>query len=85
MIAVCCVLVTVNLLISFDLTITVLLTKILTEESVEFELAAINAIARLAYGSMCDALSIVDQVVSYTKGNFQESTVMLTRVQQGVR
>lgn len=51
------------------------LAKILTEEGVKFESAAINAIARLAHGSMRDALSIVDQAISFTQGNLQETAV----------
>lgn len=51
------------------------LVKILTEEGVDYESDAINAIARLAYGSMRDALSIVDQAISYTQGNLQELAV----------
>ena len=51
------------------------LEKILPDENVTFEPAAINAIARLSQGSMRDALSIVDQAISYTQGNLSEAAV----------
>ena len=51
------------------------LEKILPDEDVKFEPAAINAIARLSQGSMRDALSIVDQAISYTQGNLNEAAV----------
>lgn len=51
------------------------LEKILPDEDVTFEPAAINAIARLSQGSMRDALSIVDQAISYTQGNLNEAAV----------
>lgn len=51
------------------------LAKILTEEGVSFESTAISAIARLAHGSMRDALSIADQAISYSEGNLQETAV----------
>lgn len=51
------------------------LESILPEENVTFEPAAINAIARLSQGSMRDALSIVDQAISYTQGNLNEVAV----------
>ncbi len=51
------------------------LEKILPDENVTFEPAAINAIARLSQGSMRDALSIVDQAISYTQGNLNEVAV----------
>ena len=51
------------------------LEKILPDENVTFESAAINAIARLSQGSMRDALSIVDQAISYTQGNLNEAAV----------
>ena len=51
------------------------LEKILPAEGVDFEPAAIRAIARLSQGSMRDALSIVDQAISYTEGNLEETAV----------
>ena len=51
------------------------LEKILPDENVTYEPAAINAIARLSQGSMRDALSIVDQAISYTQGNLNEAAV----------
>ncbi len=51
------------------------LTTILPEEGVAFEPAAINAIARLSQGSMRDALSIVDQAISFAEGNLSEAAV----------
>ncbi len=51
------------------------LEKILPDENVTFEPAAINAIARLSQGSMRDALSIVDQAISYTQSNLDEAAV----------
>ncbi len=51
------------------------LETILPDEGVEFEPAAVHAIARLAQGSMRDALSIIDQAISYTNGNLKEKAV----------
>ncbi|MYI89461.1 MAG: DNA polymerase III subunit gamma/tau [Gammaproteobacteria bacterium] len=51
------------------------LEKIIPDENVMFEPAAINAIARLSQGSMRDALSIVDQAISYTQSNLNEAAV----------
>ncbi len=51
------------------------LEKILPDEGVQFEPPAIHAIARLSQGSMRDALSIVDQAISYTEGNLKEPAV----------
>ncbi len=51
------------------------LEKILPDENVDFEPAAVNAIARIAQGSMRDALSVVDQAISYTASNLTEVAV----------
>ena len=51
------------------------LEKILPQENVTYEAGAIHAIARLSQGSMRDALSIVDQAISYAQGNLQEQAV----------
>ena len=40
--------------------------EVLAAEKIEYELAAINLIARAAEGSMRDALSITDQVISFS-------------------
>ena len=51
------------------------LSHILEQEKVEFEQGAVNAIAQLADGSLRDALSIVDQAISYSEGNLKEAAV----------
>ncbi len=51
------------------------LEKVLPHEEVEFEPAAVHAIARLAQGSMRDALSIVDQAIAYTQSKLTEMKV----------
>ena len=51
------------------------LEKILQQENIEFEPAALGGIARQSRGSMRDGLSILDQAISYTHGNLLEAPV----------
>ena len=51
------------------------LEKILQQENIEFEPAALSGIARQSRGSMRDGLSILDQAISYTHGNLLEAPV----------
>jgi DNA polymerase-3 subunit gamma/tau len=52
------------------------LRDVLTKESLGFEPAALDAIARAARGSMRDALSLTDQAVSYSGGQIRERDVL---------
>jgi len=60
--------------ISVD-TIHAYLTKVLTQEKIKAEPAALQLIARAADGSMRDALSLVDQAIAYGKGQLSDSDV----------
>ena len=51
------------------------LVKILNNESIQFEQAAIELIARAADGSMRDSLSLLDQAIAQGAGSVQEQTV----------
>ena len=51
------------------------LAQIATAENVEFEPAALRAIARAAEGSMRDALSLLDQVLAFGGGRAVEAEV----------
>jgi DNA polymerase-3 subunit gamma/tau len=51
------------------------LAEILRAESIAFEDAALALIARVAHGSMRDALSILDQAIAYGAGEVRESVV----------
>ncbi len=55
--------------------IAVQLTHILEAEQTESEPEAVAAIARQSKGSMRDGLSILDQAISFTNGNLQQSSV----------
>ena len=48
---------------------------ILTQENIGFEIEALNGIARQSKGSMRDGLSLLDQAISYTKGNVRADLV----------
>ncbi|MCY4349071.1 MAG: DNA polymerase III subunit gamma/tau [Thiotrichales bacterium] len=48
------------------------LERVLTEESIGFETAALGLVARAADGSMRDALSLLDQAVAYGAGTVTE-------------
>lgn len=48
---------------------------ILTQENIRFEIEALNGIARQSKGSMRDGLSLLDQAISYTKGNVRADLV----------
>ena len=58
------------------------LERILTEESIEFEPAALKLVARAADGSMRDALSLIDQAIAYGAGTVgeEETRAMLGAV-----
>jgi len=49
---------------------------VLAKESIDFEPAALDVIARAARGSMRDALSLTDQAVSYGGGHVRERDVL---------
>ena len=51
------------------------LEKILSEESVDYELEALTEIARQARGSLRDGLSILDQAISFTSESVKEELV----------
>ena len=48
------------------------LERILAEEAIDFETAAVKLVARAAQGSMRDALSLLDQAVAYGAGTVTE-------------
>ena len=51
------------------------LTRILTEEKVPFEPAALPLLVRAAEGSLRDALSLLDAAIAYGQGSLDESAV----------
>jgi len=51
------------------------LQEVLTQEQVEFEESALRQIARSATGSMRDALSLLDQAISYGQGSINYTDV----------
>jgi len=61
------------------------LQQVLEQEQIPFEPAAINLIARVAQGSMRDALSLLDQAIAFSAGKVEEATVrtMLGAIDQG--
>jgi len=61
------------------------LQQVLEQEQISFEPAAINLIARVAQGSMRDALSLMDQAIAFSAGKVEEATVrtMLGAIDQG--
>ncbi len=61
------------------------LERVLKEEGVPAEAAALRLVAHSARGSMRDALSLVDQAIAYSGGNLAEATVraMLGTVDTG--
>jgi DNA polymerase-3 subunit gamma/tau len=60
------------------------LSRVLEQESVAFEPAALNLIARAAHGSMRDGLSLLDQAIAHGAGSVTEASVreMLGAVDQ---
>ena len=48
---------------------------VLGEEKIEFELGAINLVARAAQGSMRDALSLMDQAIAFSDAHIEEARV----------
>lgn len=61
------------------------LQHVLEQEQISFEPAAVNLIARVAQGSMRDALSLLDQAIAFSAGKVEEATVrtMLGAIDQG--
>lgn len=51
------------------------LTKVLEQENIEFDRGALDLLARSAYGSMRDALSLLDQAISHGGGSVSEVQV----------
>ena len=58
---------------------------VLSQENIEYELAALNLVARAAQGSMRDALSLTDQAIAFSSGKLEESALrsMLGAIDQG--
>lgn len=52
------------------------LDQVLSEEGIEFEVAALDVIARSAAGSMRDALSLTDQAIAYGQGALRAAEVI---------
>ncbi len=61
------------------------LQHVLEQEQIASEPAAVNLIARVAQGSMRDALSLMDQAIAFSAGKVEETTVrtMLGAIDQG--
>src|SRR5262249_46084222 len=61
------------------------LEKVLSSEGIEFEIAALQLIARAAAGSMRDALSLLDQAIAHGGGRVAAAAVseMLGAIDQG--
>ena len=61
------------------------LQHVLEQEQIPFEPAAINLIARVAQGSMRDALSLMDQAIAFSAAKVEEAVVrtMLGAIDQG--
>jgi len=51
------------------------LEKILQQEQIQFELPALNQLARAANGSLRDALSLLDQAIAYSGGPINEADI----------
>jgi len=48
---------------------------VLEQEHIEFEIAALNLVARAAQGSMRDALSLTDQAIAFSMGKLEETAM----------
>ena len=48
---------------------------VLAEEHIEYEIAALNLVARAAQGSMRDALSLTDQAIAFSMGKIEEAAM----------
>jgi DNA polymerase-3 subunit gamma/tau len=61
------------------------LQHVLEQEHIEFELGALNLVARAAQGSMRDALSLTDQAIAFSLGKLEEAAMrsMLGAIDQG--
>lgn len=55
--------------------ITACLTRILQEENIEFDTISLQLLARVAQGSMRDALSMLDQAIAFGQGRVGEAAV----------
>lgn len=53
------------------------LATVLADENIGFEASALDVIAKSAEGGMRDALSLLDQALSFSKGNLQEKDALL--------
>ena len=51
------------------------LEKLMQEENISFEKAALRSLARAADGSMRDALSLLDQAIAYSDGNVTDAAI----------
>ncbi len=51
------------------------LQHVLEQEHIEFELGALNLVARAAQGSMRDALSLTDQAIAFSLGKIEEAAM----------
>lgn len=51
------------------------LKEILTQENIPFEMGALDKLARLAHGSMRDALSLLEQAIAFSDGNLRTHEV----------
>jgi DNA polymerase III subunit gamma/tau len=51
------------------------LKEILTQENIPFEMSALDKLARLAHGSMRDALSLLEQAIAFSDGNLRTQEV----------
>jgi DNA polymerase-3 subunit gamma/tau len=52
------------------------LSKVLVDENIEFESAAVDILAKSAQGSMRDALSLTDQTIAYGEGKLMHADVV---------
>ena len=61
------------------------LNQICKKENIEFELAALNLIARKSDGSMRDSLTILDRVVNYSNNKIliKETSILLNVIDEG--
>ena len=61
------------------------LQHVLAEEHIDYELGALNLVARAAQGSMRDALSLMDQAIAFSMGRIEEEQMraMLGVIDQG--
>ncbi|HAP15645.1 MAG TPA: DNA polymerase III subunit gamma/tau, partial [Lactococcus sp.] len=53
------------------------LAEVLSDEKIDFEEAALDVIAKSAEGGMRDALSLLDQALSFSEGKLEEKDALL--------